>query len=87
MNWAVNEMRASQLNDKRLLTILKSLSENPEESIPYACQGWTQTQAVYRFLDNDKVGLEQVLSGDKDATMERIRNQQMLLLAQDATLL
>ena len=32
--------------------IFESLSENPEESIPGACQGCTETQGVYRFLDN-----------------------------------
>jgi hypothetical protein len=90
-DWVANEMRASQLNDKRLnrrlSVILESLSENPQESIPAACQGWTETHAVYRFLDNDNVSLEEILSGHKSATMERIRNQQMVLLAQDTTFL
>jgi hypothetical protein len=90
-DWVVDELRASQLNDKRLhrrlAVILESLSKNPQESIPAACQGWTETHAAYRFLDNDNVNLEEILSGHKSATIERIRNQQMVLLAQDTTFL
>lgn len=90
-SWVENEMKASQMPDKRLekrlSVILKSLSDNPEESIPSACQGWAETQAVYRFLDNGAVGLDEILSGHKAATIERIRQQQMVLLAQDTTFL
>jgi len=90
-SWVENEMKASRMIDKRLTkrlsVILESLSDNPEESIPSACQGWTETQAVYRFLDNGNVGLDEILSGHKAATFERIRQQPMVLLAQDTTFL
>lgn len=91
MSWVNNEIRCGQIKDKRLekrfSLILESLSENPQESIPAACQGWSETQAVYRFLDNDKVGLTEILEGHKAATIERIRQHACVLLAQDTTFL
>ena len=90
-SWVADEMKSSQMADrrldKRLSLIFESLSENPEESIPGACQGWTETQGVYRFLDNPKVGLEEILAGHKAASIERIRQQKMVLLGQDTTFL
>ena len=90
-SWVENEMRAGQMADKRLAKrlsmILESLSENPEDSIPAACRGWTETQGVYRFLDNAKVGLDEILAGHQSASIERIGQQNMVLLAQDTTFL
>ncbi len=90
-SWVENEMRAGQMADKRLAKrlsmILESLSENPEESIPAACRGWTETQGVYRFLNNAKVGLDEILAGHRSASIERIGQQNMVLLAQDTTFL
>ena len=91
MSWVENEMKASEMADKRLdkrlSLILNSFSENPEESIPSACHGWTETQGAYRFIDNDKVGVEHILQGHKEASLERIRQQTCVLLTQDTTFL
>ena len=90
-SWVEDEIQANQLADKRLdkrlKSILSSLGNNPEESIPAACQGWTETQGVYRFLDNPKVGLEEILAGHRTASIERIREQELVLLPQDTTFL
>jgi hypothetical protein len=90
-DWVTSEMKECQLNDKRLnkrlSIILESLSEDPQESIPSACKGWTETQAAYRFLDNNNISFEEILSGHKCATVERIKNQEMVLLTQDTTFL
>lgn len=89
--WVENEIKANQLSDerlnKRLKSILSSLGNNPEESIPAACQGWTETQGVYRFLDNPRVSLAEILTGHQTATIDRIREQEMVLLPQDTTFL
>jgi len=91
MSWVSNELTSGQIKDKRLekrfSLILESLSKNPQESIPAACQGWSETQAAYRFLDNEKVGLEELLEGHKAATIERIGQQPCALLLQDTTFL
>ena len=91
MSWVENEMKASQMGDKRLdkrlSLILDSFSENPEESIPAVCHGWAETQAAYRFLDNDKVDVEQISQGHRVASIERIKAQTCVLLPQDTTFL
>ena len=91
MSWISHEMQGTQMPDerlnKRLEKLLTSLSKNGEESIPAACQGWSETKSAYRFFDNDRVGLEEILSGHKEATVGRIAQEEMVLLAQDTTFL
>jgi Transposase DNA-binding/Transposase Tn5 dimerisation domain len=89
--WVAEEMAESQMRDarhaKRLATLLTQLSEQPVSSIPSACQGWAETVAAYRFLANPSVGLAEILSGHKEATLERIRRQEVALLVQDTSFL
>jgi hypothetical protein len=86
-SWVDDEMQTTDMPDvrlkKRLTKILTSLSKNAEESIPASCQEWSETKSIYRFFDNHRVGLEEILSGHKAATVERIAKQPMVLLAQD----
>jgi hypothetical protein len=90
-DWVAVEMEESQMHDarhtKRLATLLARLGEQPVSSIPSACQGWTETMAAYRFLDNPYVGFEEILSGHRQATLERIRAQEVALLVQDTSFL
>jgi hypothetical protein len=87
--WVDEEMGESQLHDsrhaKRLATLLTRLGEQPVSSIPSACRGWAETVAAYRFLENPSVGFEEILSGHKQATLERIRAQEVALLVQDTS--
>jgi hypothetical protein len=89
--WGAEEMAESQMHDtrhgKRLATLLSELSERPASSIPSACHGWAETVAAYRFLDNPHVGCEEILSGPKQATLARIRTQEVALLVQDTSFL
>jgi hypothetical protein len=89
--WVAAEMAESQMHDarhaKRLAKLLSELSERPVSSIPSACHGWAETVAAYRFLDNPSVGCEEILSGHKQATVERIRVQEVALLVQDTSFL
>lgn len=43
--------------------------------------------AAYRFLDNPEIGLPEILSGHKQATLDRIQRQAVVLLVQDTTFL
>lgn len=85
--WVAQEMAESQLHDarhaKRLAKLLSELSERPVSSIPSACHGWAGTVAAYRFLENPSVGCEEILSGHKQATVERVRAQEVAVLVQD----
>jgi hypothetical protein len=89
-NWVTEEMHESQMHDarhaKRLATLLARLSEQPVSSIPRACRGWAGT-AAYRFLDNPNVGFEEILSGRRQAMLERLRAQAVALLVQDPSFL
>jgi hypothetical protein len=57
--WVEHEIAGCHMRDarlkRRLGEVLRRLAEQPEQSIPAACQSWAQTQAAYRFLDNDHV--------------------------------
>jgi hypothetical protein len=90
-NWVETEMGACQLHDarhaKRLAHLLGQLSEKPVHSLPSACHGWAETGAAYRFLDNPAIGEQEILSGHRHATLERIRTRDVVLLVQDTTFL
>jgi Transposase DNA-binding len=76
-NWVETEMEVCRLHDarhaKRLAQLLARLSEKPVHSIPRARHGWAETVAAYRFLDNPAIGEQELLSGHKRATLERMR--------------
>jgi len=84
-----DELRGIDLGDKRLnkrsVRVIEALAANPEASINASCDGWSETQAAYRFFDNDTVAHEQVLHPHIEATKGRIREQPVVLIAQDTT--
>jgi hypothetical protein len=88
-HWVAAEMAECQMQDarhaKRLAQLLARLGEKPVSSIPSACHGWAETAAAYRFLDNPEIGLQEILSGPKQATLDRIQTQEVVLLVQDTT--
>lgn len=88
-SWIEDELRTVDLLDMRLndrfRVLLDRLSDKPTLSIPAACTGWAETQAAYRFFDNDKVNDQRLLQPHFDATGERIRQQSVVLIAQDTT--
>jgi hypothetical protein len=87
--WVMDEMKAAALPDKRLnarlMTILDQLAKRPGASIPCACGGYAETTAAYRFFDNDRVEFDDVLKPHVDATVARIKEQPLVILAQDTT--
>jgi len=56
MGWWQEEFKTINLGDKRLnaraTNLLKSLGQNPDESIPSSCGDWGETKAAYRFFEN-----------------------------------
>jgi IS4 transposase len=89
--WIETELAENQMHDlrhtKRLAHLLERLSEQAVSSIPRACHGWAETLAAYRFLDNPRVGLKEILAGHQHATLERLQAQEVVLLVQDTTFL
>jgi len=87
--WIINECSTTCFGDKRLkdryMTILEHQSGMPSESIPASCGGWAETQATYRFLNNDRVTYNNVLQGHKSASKERMSKSDIVLAIQDTT--
>jgi Transposase DNA-binding/Transposase Tn5 dimerisation domain len=87
--WIEAETRGADFGDERLNRryelLLDRLSDKPSLSIPAACQGWAETTAAYRFFDNAKTDAARVLKPHQDATIERIRAHEIVLVAQDTT--
>lgn len=88
-DWAVAETRSADLGDerlnRRLVLVLRRLADQPERSIPAAFQGWGETQAAYRFFDNEKVTAEGVLAPHREATLERVRQHPVVLCVEDTS--
>lgn len=88
-NWAQDELKYLDLDDRRLnqrcVKIVESLSAKPEASIPQAMGSQAAAKATYRFWDSKKVTSSKILTAHHKATLERIKNQQQVLLLQDTT--
>jgi hypothetical protein len=73
--WFEREVEGSEFRDtrlhKRFRTLLERLWKGMGQTIPLACQDWANTKAAYRFLDNDRVSEQDILSGHFQATAQR----------------
>jgi hypothetical protein len=87
--WIEAEVKGADFGDERLNrryeVLLDRLSDKPGLSIPAACGGWAETVAAYRFFDNAKTDAASVLQPHHDATVERIRVHEVVLVAQDTS--
>src|SRR5262245_43570190 len=70
---------------KRFQKVLNAMSQKPSWKFPAGCNGTAETKAAYRFLDNEHVTFATVLGPHQDATLERIRDQPVVLISQDTT--
>lgn len=88
-NWVSKELEGVALGDNRLnkrcRTILSKLASNPSKSIPGSFKSWKETIAAYRFFNQEKVRPEGILSPHYKATLNRIKGEKIVLIAQDTT--
>jgi hypothetical protein len=88
-DWVLAETSSADLGDerlnRRLELMLRRLADLPEKSIPVALRGWSETQAAYRFFDNEKVTAEKVLSPHREATLQRVRQHPVVLCVEDTS--
>ena len=88
-SWVDKELQACKMADTRLVgrlnRILNSLGNDPERSIPAASQSWADIQGTYRFLSNDRVSFDDILSGHREAMKQRIGAEPVVLIPQDTT--
>ena len=92
--WAAEEFGGAELGDgrltNRLIKIASDFADKPTASIPGACSGWAETQAVYRFFDQasekkQDLGWEDILTPHMDRTIVRMRQHPVVLCLQDTT--
>ena len=86
---AANELKTADIGDKRLnercVQVLKTLSQHPNVSIPAACSGHSEMVAAYRFFENPKTTLSNVLAPHQKATELRCAAREVVLCVQDTT--
>ena len=87
--WIIEELERTELGDKRrtkrLIKIVKNLSEKPEASVPQASETWAETKATYEFWDSPYIEPSMIRQGHIDATVERIAKHPIVLAIQDTT--
>ena len=87
--WATQEVGSAEFGDRRLtprlIKIVAALAAQPAQSIPVALQGWADTKAGYRFMDNQKVKSNRIIAAHAKTTISRIEGQKIILVSQDTT--
>lgn len=71
--------------EARFQTLVTTLAEHPEQSLPQACGTWTHTMAAYRFFANPDVAPEAIRAGLAQATAARCQDEARVLVVQDTT--
>ncbi|MDB5868375.1 MAG: hypothetical protein JWP96_707 [Polaromonas sp.] len=66
MGWGEEEFKTIELGDERLnrraVLLAERLGQKSSASMPGACQNWAETAAAYRFLRNEEVSWDKVLT-------------------------
>ena len=88
--WIDREIAACEFADarlsKRFRSLLEQIGDAVGESIPMACQDWTNTKAAYRFFSNERVTEADILAGHFQATRDRfVATEGPILVLHDTT--
>lgn len=87
--WVHREFGGAKLGDARLSERLLGLGAaffaRPQANIPQACGSTAAAKAAYRFFDNERVTMDALLEPHHQATIERMRHEAVVLVAQDTT--
>ncbi len=90
-DWIEAELGETNLGDARLtarlLRITGMFYAQPTANIPQACGSAAPAKAAYRFLDNEAVDWKAIMEAHYKATEERLREKDLVLVAQDTTTL
>lgn len=71
--------------NRRACTLIETLGQRPDQSIPAACGSWKETKAAYRLFDADQVTAQKLLEPHYHCTLERITAHPTVLCIQDTT--
>jgi len=87
--WVRREFGGAKLGDRRLEARLLQLGTaffaQPQANIPQACGSPAAVKAAYRFFDHDRVTMDALLEPHHQATIDRMRRESVVLVAQDTS--
>ncbi|MGX2039986.1 IS4 family transposase [Methylocaldum sp. MU1018] len=87
--WAREEFGQADLGDsrrtERLVHIATARGERPAASLPEGVEDPSALKGLYRFMANERVEREAVLTSDYRATAERCAREAVVLAVQDTT--
>jgi hypothetical protein len=87
--WAVKTFGAAELGDPRrtdrLVKVAAVLGENPSVSLPASMRNWADTQGAYRFLSNEAIRHEQIMTPHFANTYQEATQRRQTLLIGDTT--
>ena len=87
--WVRREFGGAKLGDRRLEARLLALAgaffAKPQANIPQACGTPAAAKAAYRFFDHDRVTMDALLEPHHRATIDRMRRESVVLVAQDTS--
>ena len=87
--WVRREFGGAKLGDRRLEDRLLQLGgaffSQPQANIPQACGSLAAAKAAYRFFDHDRVTMDALLEPHHQATIDRMRRESVVLVAQDSS--
>lgn len=87
--WVRREFGGAKLGDRRLEARLLALAgaffAKPQANIPQACGAPAAAKAAYRFFDHDRVTMDALLEPHHHATIDRMRRESVVLVAQDTS--
>jgi hypothetical protein len=89
-NWSELEFNRLPISDdrvvKRLIKTAQILGDNPQKTIPNACNGkWSDIKATYRLFDNKSLTPQAIIMSHREQTIERMKNYDVVLAVQDTT--
>mgnify|MGYP001102832080 CR=1 FL=1 len=87
--WVAREFASLDLGDERLNAraqlLVERMVSKPDKSIPQVCADWAEAKAAYRFLSNDAVEPEAIRAAVRDACLQRVERERLVLIVQDTT--
>jgi hypothetical protein len=88
-SWAEQEFGRIDFGDKRLnerlIKICNRFSDAPESPINQACVDWKETKAAYRFFQNEKVEVNDIIASHRENTVLRAKTHNTVLAIQDTS--
>ena len=88
-DWVEEELGTAQFYDprlnRRLFQLTRDFYSQPQAPITQACGSHAKAKAAYRFFENKRVSMDEVLSAHLESTIERIKPCDVVLAVQDTT--